>query len=46
ESPGGWRLIGRTPVSLFDPMADPPALLGIGDVVRFKSITAREYEGR
>lgn len=34
-SPGGWRIIGRTPVSLFDPRQDPPALLGPGDRIRF-----------
>lgn len=35
ESPGGWRLIGRTDVTLFDPLQDPPALLRPGDRVRF-----------
>jgi len=35
ESPGGWRLIGRTETALFDPMRDPPALLAAGDLVRF-----------
>jgi KipI family sensor histidine kinase inhibitor len=34
-SPGGWRLIGRTEVRLFDPNRDPPALLAPGDRVRF-----------
>jgi KipI family sensor histidine kinase inhibitor len=34
-SPGGWRLIGRTPLPLFDPQAEPPALLRMGDRVRF-----------
>jgi KipI family sensor histidine kinase inhibitor len=34
-SPGGWRIIGRTPLCLFDPAADPPALLQMGDHVRF-----------
>jgi KipI family sensor histidine kinase inhibitor len=34
-SPGGWRLIGRTPLRLFDPGAVPPPLLRIGDRVRF-----------
>jgi len=34
-SPGGWQLIGRTPVALFDPAAKPPALLLPGDRVRF-----------
>lgn len=35
ESPGGWRLIGRTALPLFDPAADPPCLLQPGDEVRF-----------
>lgn len=35
ESPGGWHLIGRTSVRLFDPSAQPPALLLPGDRVRF-----------
>jgi KipI family sensor histidine kinase inhibitor len=36
DSPGGWRLIGWTPLKLFDPTADPPALLAPGDVVVFQ----------
>ena len=35
DSPGGWRIIGRTALRLFDPAATPPALLRIGDTVRF-----------
>jgi KipI family sensor histidine kinase inhibitor len=34
-TPGGWRLIGRTPLKLFDPQRDPPTLLKAGDAVRF-----------
>jgi inhibitor of KinA len=34
-SPGGWRLIGRTKLKLFDPSASPPPLLRMGDRVRF-----------
>jgi allophanate hydrolase subunit 1 len=33
--PGGWHLIGRTNVRLFDPSADPPTLLRPGDLVQF-----------
>jgi inhibitor of KinA len=40
ESPGGWRLIGRTPVTLFDPALSPPALLEAGDYVRFVPVSA------
>lgn len=35
DSPGGWRLIGRTATPLFDPTADPPARIAAGDRVRF-----------
>ncbi|GAA3637588.1 KipI family sensor histidine kinase inhibitor [Lentzea atacamensis] len=34
-TPGGWRLIGRTEITLFDPKAETPALLQPGDSVRF-----------
>jgi inhibitor of KinA len=42
-SPGGWRLIGRTPVRLFDSGQDPPALIAMGDHVRFRPIGADEF---
>ena len=35
ETPGGWHLIGRTPLNLFDPARDPPALLKPGMRIRF-----------
>jgi inhibitor of KinA len=38
ESPGGWQIIGRTPIALFDPHTWPPATLGMGDMVQFHSI--------
>lgn len=44
DAPGGWRLIGRTPVRLFDPYRDPPALLQPGDAVRFVPIDPAAYE--
>jgi KipI family sensor histidine kinase inhibitor len=34
-SPGGWRIIGRTDLRLFDPAGEPPGLLRMGDRVRF-----------
>lgn len=34
-TPGGWQLIGRTALALFDPQAEPPTLLAPGDRVRF-----------
>ena len=41
-SPGGWQLIGRTPVRLFDARRTPPTLLSIGDVVRFRALAPDE----
>ncbi len=43
ESPGGWRIIGRTPVPLFRPRLQPAALLRPGDRVRFRPVTASEF---
>ncbi len=39
ETPGGWRIIGRTTLTMFDPLRDPPTLLRPGDRVRFISVT-------
>ena len=44
KSPGGWNVIGRTPLRLFDPATNPPALLRAGDYVRFRSVTRLEFE--
>lgn len=35
DSPGGWQIVGRTDVDMFDPRSDPPCLLRPGDLVRF-----------
>ena len=44
ESPGGWHILGRTPLKLFNPTLTPPTLLEMGDRVRFFSIAAEEFE--
>ncbi len=44
ESPGGWRILGRTPLRLFDPSHEPPALLRAGDRVRFVPIAETALE--
>ena len=44
SSPGGWHVIGRTPMKLFDVTSEPPALLRAGDRVRFRQITAVEFD--
>ena len=44
ESPGGWNLIGRTPVAMFDIRREDPTLLASGDRVRFCQISRRDYD--
>jgi len=43
-TPGGWQIIGRTPLKLFDPHQKEPTLLQPGDEVQFYSITEDEFE--
>jgi len=43
-SPGGWQIIGRTPVCLFDSQKNPPSFLQMGDQVKFYAIAARDLE--
>ena len=43
DSPGGWNLIGRTPLRLFDPERAQPSLLTAGQRVRFRAIGQEEY---
>lgn len=44
QSAGGWRIIGRTPVRMFDVSGDPPTRLQPGDVVQFDAIDRLEFE--
>jgi len=43
ETPGGWRIIGRTPVKLFDLRRAPPAPVAAGDYLMFRAIAESEY---
>ena len=43
-SPGGWRIIGRTPLKLFDPKRSEPILLKAGDYLKFVPISLKQYE--
>jgi KipI family sensor histidine kinase inhibitor len=43
-TPGGWSIIGRTPVSIFDARRDPPSLMSPGDRVRFVPISRSEFD--
>jgi inhibitor of KinA len=44
ESPGGWHILARTPMPLWDMRRTPPALLAAGDKVMFAPVSLREYE--
>jgi inhibitor of KinA len=44
--PGGWNVLGRTPLRLFDPTKTPPSLLNVGDRIHFKRIDASEFEAQ
>lgn len=44
DSPGGWKLVGRTPVRMFDPLAQPPTRLQPGDRVQFSVIDRATFE--
>lgn len=43
DAPGGWHLLGRTPLRLFTPQREPPCLLNAGDRVRFRPITPAQF---
>ena len=43
ETPGGWQLIGRTPLKLYDSDKEPPVMLSAGDYVRYVSVSEEEY---
>ena len=44
DSPGGWPIIGRTPLHLFDPTRDQPALLSAGQNIRFEPISKKAFD--
>ena len=44
ESPGGWNLIGKTPLRMFDPLRNPAIFVEAGMWVRFVPIDAEEFE--
>jgi KipI family sensor histidine kinase inhibitor len=43
ESPGGWRVIGRTPLRIFDAGRTPPVVIEAGDYIRFVPVGIDEY---
>ncbi|MEI7555034.1 5-oxoprolinase subunit PxpB [Candidatus Chlorohelix sp.] len=44
DMPGGWRLLGYTPLSVFEPICEPPSRFQPGDLVQFFPITAKELD--
>jgi inhibitor of KinA len=44
ETPGGWNIIGRTPLRVFDPARDPASLFAPGDRVHFTAISKNEFD--
>lgn len=44
DSPGGWQLMGITPVRTYDPGREKPILVEAGDYIRFRPVSAPEYE--
>ncbi len=44
ETPGGWQIIGRTPLKLFDVKRQQPSLLKAGDKIKFETISLTEFE--
>lgn len=44
DTPGGWSIIGRTPLTVFDPVRDPASLFAPGDRVRFIAVSKIEFE--
>ena len=44
DSPGGWQIIGRTPLKVFDLNRDPMTIYEAGDYIQFKAITQSEYD--
>ncbi|MGD2125199.1 MAG: 5-oxoprolinase subunit PxpB [Desulfobacteraceae bacterium] len=44
DSPGGWQLIGKTPIKIYDPKRSPPILLRAGNYIKFRDISKKEFE--
>lgn len=44
DSPGGWNIIGRSPISFFDVRKENPSLLKAGDLIQFFAVSKEEYD--
>lgn len=43
STPGGWQIIGRSAIEMYNPSKEPPALLKAGDIVHFRSVSKAKY---
>lgn len=44
DSPGGWNILGKCPIPLFDPHRDPPSFIALGDGIRFRAVSRAEFD--
>ena len=44
NSPGGWNIIGNSPINLFDPYKNPPCFIKTGDEVKFIPVSKKDHE--
>ncbi len=44
SSPGGWHIIGNTPITLFDANKDTPSMIAPGDTIKFQAITKKAFD--
>ncbi|MDO5972030.1 5-oxoprolinase subunit PxpB [Flavivirga aquimarina] len=44
ESPGGWNIIGNSPITFFNPKNDPPCFVNAGDTIVFEPISLKKYK--
>ncbi len=44
DSPGGWNILGKCPIPLFDPQRDPPSFIALGDSIRFRAVSRAEFD--
>lgn len=44
ESPGGWNILGKCPIPLFDPHRETPCFISLGDSIRFRAVSRAEFD--
>lgn len=43
-SPGGWNILGKCPIPVFDPLREPPSFIALGDSIRFRAVSRAEFD--